>query len=682
MPKMKIDGVEIEVPAGITVLQACELAGVEIPRFCYHERLSIAGNCRMCLVEQEKAPKPIASCAMPVMDNMVIHTNTPLVQKARKGVMEFLLINHPLDCPICDQGGECDLQDQAMGYGFDRSRYHENKRAVPDKELGPLVKTSMNRCIHCTRCIRFATEVAGVEELGATGRGESMEVTTYVEHALSTELAGNLVDLCPVGALTSKPYAFEARSWELSKTESIDVMDALGASIRIDTRGAQVMRVLPRLNEDVNEEWISDKTRHAIDGLRHQRLDRPYVRSGGKLVAATWDEAFGAIARRLKGLDGSKIAAIAGDQCDAESMVALKDLMASLGSVNIDCRQDGAKLEAAVRGGYIFNPGIRGIDSADAILLVGSNPRWESTVLNARLRKRYLAGAGAIASIGPAVDLTYPVERLGAGPTTLRDLAEGKLSFFGKLKAAKHPLIIVGMGALAREDGAAVLALARDLAVAVNAVRDDWNGFAVLHTAAARVGGLDLGLVPGAGGRDTAGILEGCSSREIELVYLLAADEIDMKRLGKAFVIYQGHHGDAGAHRADVILPGAAYTEKPGTYVNTEGRVQLGQRAGFPPGDAREDWAILRALSEQLGNALPYDTLDQVRARLVAVNRSFAALDQQAPGAWANFGKAGLVAEAPFVSPVANFYMTCPISRASKTMADCTASRAQLMAAE
>ncbi len=682
MPKMKIDGVEIEVPAGITVLQACELAGVEIPRFCYHERLSIAGNCRMCLVEQEKAPKPIASCAMPVMDNMVIHTNTPLVQKARKGVMEFLLINHPLDCPICDQGGECDLQDQAVGYGFDRSRYHENKRAVPDKELGPLVETSMNRCIHCTRCIRFATEVAGVEELGATGRGESMEVTTYVEHALSTELAGNLVDLCPVGALTSKPYAFEARSWELSKTESIDVMDALGASIRIDTRGAQVMRVLPRLNEDVNEEWISDKTRHAIDGLRHQRLDRPYVRRGGKLVAATWDEAFGAIASRLKGLDGSKIAAIAGDQCDAESMVALKDLMASLGSANIDCRQDGAKLEAAVRGGYIFNPGIRGIDSADAILLVGSNPRWESTVLNARLRKRYLAGACAIASIGPAVDLTYPVERLGAGPTTLRELAEGKLGFFSKLKAAKHPLIIVGMGALAREDGVAVLAMARDLAVAVNAVRDDWNGFAVLHTAAARVGGLDLGLVPGAGGRDTAGILEGCSSREIELVYLLAADEIDMKRLGKAFVVYQGHHGDAGAHRADVILPGAAYTEKPGTYVNTEGRVQLGQRAGFPPGDAREDWAILRALSERLGNALPYDTLDQVRARLVAVNRSFAALDQQAPGAWGSFGKAGPVAEAPFVSPVANFYMTCPISRASKTMADCTASRAQLMAAE
>jgi NADH-quinone oxidoreductase subunit G len=682
MPKMKIDDVEIEVPAGITVLQACEMAGVEIPRFCYHERLSIAGNCRMCLVEQEKAPKPIASCAMPVAENMSIRTNTPMVRKARKGVMEFLLINHPLDCPICDQGGECDLQDQAMGYGFDRSRYEENKRAVPDKELGPLVKTSMNRCIHCTRCIRFATEVAGVEELGATGRGEGMEVTTYVQHALTTELAGNLVDLCPVGALTSKPYAFEARSWELHKTQSVDVMDALGANIRIDTRGAEVMRVLPRLNDDVNEEWISDKTRHAIDGLKRQRLDRPYVRRDGKLAEATWPEAFAAIAARLKGVDGKKIAAVVGDQCDAEAMVALKDLMAALGSPHIDCRQDGARLEVGVRGGYIFNPGVHGIDRADAILLIGSNPRWESPVLNARIRKRYVAGKCAIASIGPSVDLTYPVERLGAGPATLRELADGKLSFSEKLKAAKNPLIIVGMGALARADGAAVLAAARALAESCNAVRDDWNGFAVLHTAAARVGGLDLGLVPGAEGRDVAGILAGAQKREIEVVYLLAADEFDTKGLAKAFVIYQGHHGDAGAHRADVVLPGAAYTEKPGTYVNTEGRVQEAFRTVYPPGDAREDWAILRALSEALGKTLPYDTIDQVRARLVAVNRNFAALDQQAPGAWGAFGAAGDMADVPFVSPIANFYMTCPISRASKVMADCMASRAILQAAE
>ncbi len=682
MPKMKIDGIEIEVPAGITVLQACEMAGVEIPRFCYHERLSIAGNCRMCLVEQEKAPKPIASCAMPVAEGMVIKTDTPMVRKARNGVMEFLLINHPLDCPICDQGGECDLQDQAMAFGFDRSRYQENKRAVPDKELGPLVKTSMNRCIHCTRCIRFATEVAGVEELGATGRGENMEVTTYVTHALTTELAGNLVDLCPVGALTSKPYAYEARSWELRKTESVDVLDALGSNIRVDTRGAVVMRVLPRLNDDVNEEWIGDKTRHAIDGLRYQRLDRPYIRKAGKLVEATWDEAFGAIAAKLTGLDGKKIAAIVGDQCDAEAMVALKDLMASLGSPNIDCRQDGAKLEAGVRGGYIFNPGIRGIDQADAILLVGTNPRWESPVLNARLRKCYLAGRCAFASIGPAVDLTYPVERLGAGPATLRELVEGKLGFFEKFQAAKNPLIVVGMGALTRDDGAAVLALARELAEKVNAVREDWNGFAILHTAAARVGGLDLGLVPGEGGRDVAGIQAGAQAKEIEVVYLLAADEIDARQFGKAFVIYQGHHGDIGAHRADVILPGAAYTEKPGTYVNMEGRVQLGRRATFPPGQAREDWAILRALSERLGKPLPYDTLEQVRSRLIAVNKSFAALDQQAAGAWGAFGKAGATDDAAFASPITNYYMTCPISRASRTMAECMASRQQLLAAE
>ena len=683
MPKVKVNGVELEVPAGFTVLQACELAGVEIPRFCYHERLSIAGNCRMCLVEVKPGPpKPQASCALPIADKQEIFTTTPMVEKARKGVMEFLLINHPLDCPICDQGGECDLQDQAMGYGFDRSRFHENKRAVADKELGPLVKTSMNRCIHCTRCIRFATEVAGVEELGATGRGEDMEVTTYVEHALTTELAGNLVDLCPVGALTSKPYAFEARPWELTKTESVDVLDALGANIRVDTRGAQVMRVLPRLNDDVNEEWIADKTRHAIDGLRYQRLDRPYLRRAGKLVEATWDEAFAAIAAKLGNIDGAKVAAIVGDQCDAESMVALKDLMAALGSPNVDCRQDGAKLEAGNRGGYIFNPGIRGIEQADAILLIGTNPRWESPVLNARIRKRHLHGPCAIASIGPMADLTYPVERLGAGPATLRELLDGKVDFFDKLKAAKNPLIIVGMGALAREDGAAVLAMARELADRLGAVRADWNGFAVLHTAAARVGGLDLGLVPGEGGRDVAGILAGCEKREIEVVYLLAADEIDTKRLGKAFVIYQGHHGDAGAHRADVILPGAAYTEKPGTYVNTEGRVQLGFRAAYPPGDAREDWAILRALSERLGKTLPYDTLNQVRLRLVAVNKSFAALDQQEAGTWGAFGQPGNLSDAPFVSAIANFYMTCPISRSSRTMAECMASRAQLMAAE
>jgi len=523
--------------------------------------------------------------------------------------------------------------------------------------------------------------VAGVPELGAIGRGEDMEITTFLESAMTSELQGNVVDLCPVGALTSKPYAFAARPWELNKTESIDVMDALGSAIRVDTRGAQVMRVLPRLNDDINEEWISDKTRHAIDGLRYQRLDRPYVRKGGKLVEATWDQAFTAIVDKLGKLEGGKIAAIAGNQCDAESMVALKDLMAGLGSPNIDCRQDGAKLDGP-RGSYIFNAGVRGIDQADAILLVGTNPRWESPVLNARIRKRYLHGHCPIAGIGLVEDLSYPVENLGVGPAPLRELVAGNLSFFEKLKAAKNPLIILGMGALTRSDGAAVLALARELADKLGAVREDWNGFAVLHTAAARVGGLDLGLVPGPGGRDVEGILAGCEKGEIASVYLLAADEVDTKRLGKAFVIYQGHHGDAGAHRADVILPGAAYTEKPGTYVNTEGRVQLAFRAAYPPGDAREDWTILRALSERLGKTLPYDTLDQVRTRLVAVNSIFAALDQQAAGHWGGFGTPGTPSDQPFVSPIKNFYMTCPISRSSRTMAECTASRAQLMAAE
>ncbi|MBI3451385.1 MAG: NADH-quinone oxidoreductase subunit G, partial [Rhodospirillales bacterium] len=633
-----------------------------------------AGNCRMCLVEMEKSPKPIASCAMPAADGMVIKTDTPMVKKARNGVMEFLLINHPLDCPICDQGGECDLQDQAMAYGFDRSRYQENKRAVTDKELGPLVKTVMTRCIHCTRCIRFATEVAGVEDLGATGRGEHMEVGTYVEKALSSELSGNIIDLCPVGALTSKPYAFVARPWELTKTESIDAMDAVGSNIRIDSRGSEVLRVLPRLNEDINEEWISDKTRFACDGLSRQRLDRPYVRRDGKLQPASWAEAFAAVAERLRGAAGTRVAAIAGDQACAESMAALKDLMTALGSPHLDCRQDGAKLDARNRAGYIFNTTIAGIEQADACLLIGANPRWEAPIINARLRKRFLMGGFKVGVIGPQVDLTYKAEYLGAGPQTLADLAAGKTPFAEILKAAKRPMLIVGQGALARADGAAVLDLARSAAERFNMVRADWNGFNVLHTAAARVGGLDLGFVPGAGGRDVAGILDGAIKGEIDFVYLLGADELDMSCLGKAFVVYQGHHGDVGAHRADVILPGAAYTEKNATYVNTEGRVQQTRLAVFPLGEAREDWKILRALSEAVGQKLPYDTLKQVRARMAAVNPVFAAVGA-APKLAATLGAVGTqgpVEATPFKSPVANFYMTDPIGRASETMAKCT----------
>ncbi len=672
MPKLTIDGREIEAPAGMSVLQACELAGAEVPRFCYHERLSVAGNCRMCLVEQEKAPKPIASCAMPVAEGMVIRTNTPMVRKARRGVMEFLLINHPLDCPICDQGGECDLQDQAMAYGFDRSRYQENKRAVRDKEFGPLVKTSMTRCIHCTRCVRFATEVAGVEELGATGRGEHLEIGTYVEKTLSSELSGNIIDLCPVGALTSKPYAFAARPWELRKTETIDVFDAVGCNIRVDTRGAEVMRVLPRLNEAINEEWISDKTRFACDGLKRQRLDRPYVRRDGRLQPASWNEAFAAIAERLRGVPGDRIAAVAGDMADVESMMALGDLMAALGSGNIDCRQDGAAIDPGARAGYLFNTTIAGIEQADACLLIGTNPRWEAPLINARLRKRHVMGGFRVGLIGPQIDLTYPYEYLGAGPQTLTELAEGRHFFAEVLKNAKRSMLVLGTGALRRADGAALLALARQTAEGCGMVQADWNGFNLLHMAAGRVGGLDLGFVPAPGGRDVRGILHGAATGEIEAVYLLGADEIEMPRLGGAFVIYQGHHGDAGAHRADVILPGAAYTEKNATYVNTEGRVQPTRLATFPPGDAREDWTVLRALSDLLGHRLPYDNLGQLRRRLYAARPRFQRLDIVEPAEWVGFGMAGPVDPTPFALPVVNFYMTDPISRASETMALCT----------
>ena len=673
MPKLTIDDVEIEVPDGITVLQACELAGVEIPRFCYHERLSVAGNCRMCLVEVAPGPpKPAASCALPVGEGMTVKTNSPMVKKAREGVMEFLLINHPLDCPICDQGGECDLQDQAMAYGAGQSRFEENKRAVTDKYMGPLVKTQMTRCIHCTRCIRFATEVAGVEELGATGRGESMEVGTYIEKTLTSELSANIIDLCPVGALTSKPYAFTARPWELTKTETVDVMDAVGSNIRVDSRGSEVMRVLPVNHDDVNEEWISDKTRYACDGLKRQRLDTPYIKRDGTLQPASWNEAFAAIAEQVKGKAGNRLAAIAGDLADCESMLALKDLMTALGSKNIDCRQDGAKIGDGPRAGYLFNSTIAGIDEADAILLIGTNPRWEAPIVNARIRKRFLSGKLTVGVVGPQVDLTYKTDYLGAGAQTLTEIANGSHAFCEVLKNAERPMLVIGQGALSRDDGAAVLQSARKIADGCGLIKDGWNGFNVLHSAAARVGGLDLGLLPSDGGRDVAGIIEGASAGDIDVVYLLGADEIDTSSFGTAFVIYQGHHGDAGAHRADVILPGAAYTEKNGTYVNTEGRVQRGWRAVFPPGDAREDWAIIRALSDVLGCTLPYDSIAAVRRHMAKANGVFETLDEPVSGDWGAFGAEGSLDDAPFDCPIANFYMTDPISRASETMAECT----------
>jgi len=673
MPKLTIDGMEIEVEPGTSVLQACEQLGIEIPRFCYHERLSVPANCRMCLVEMERSPKPIASCAMPATDNMVIHTQSEKAKKARKGVMEFLLINHPLDCPICDQGGECDLQDQSMAYGFDRGRYGENKRAVKEKELGPLIKTAMTRCIHCTRCVRFCNEIAGVPVLGGTGRGEDMEIGTYVEAAINSELSGNLVDICPVGALTNKPYAFVARPWELRKTETIDVMDAVGSNIRVDVRGRDVLRILPRLNEDVNEEWIADKTRHVGDGLRRQRLDRPYVRRDGKLTPATWKQAFDAIAERLADVPGERMAAIAGDLCEAESMLALKDLMTGLGSPNLDCRQDGAGYDTAARAGYLFNTTIAGIEQADVILLIGTNPRWEAPLINARIRKRYLLGGLKVGVIGPSADLTYPCDHLGAGAQTLTEVLDGNHAFCDLLKAAKRPMLILGSGPLARPDGAAVQAKVRAMAEGFGFVRDDWNGYNVLHTAAARVGGLELGFLPGAEGRATQRILDGCRSGVIEAIYLLGADEISADAFGDAFVIYQGHHGDRGAHRADVILPGAAYTEKNGIYVNTEGRPQLALMAIFPPGDAKEDWKILRALSEHLGKPLPYNNLGELRNRLYQVNPIFRAIDTVTPAAWQAFGHDGpLDTTVPFSSPIENYYMSDPISRASAVMAACT----------
>ncbi len=673
MPTLTVDGVEITVEDGATVLQACEEAGAEIPRFCYHERLSIAGNCRMCLVEMEKAPKLVASCAMPAGDGMVIHTNTEKVKNGREGAMEFLLINHPLDCPICDQGGECDLQDQSMAYGSGNSRYLETKRAVKEKNMGPLITTTMTRCIHCTRCVRFATEVAGVDELGALNRGENTEIVTYLEQSLNSELSGNIIDLCPVGALTSKPYAFTARPWELRKTESVDVLDAVGANIRIDSKGAEVMRVLPRLNEDINEEWLSDRSRFSYDGLKRQRLDTPYVRKDGKLQAVGWNEALEVVASKLKSTDASKIAAIAGDLACSESLKALKDLMSALEVSSIDCRQDGAKLSAAPRSSYLFNSGISGIDEADALLIVGSNPRVEASLINARIRKRWKRDSFPVGLIGEEADLTYAHEYLGAGPSTLSEVASGKHSFAKTLKAAKRPMIIVGQGALSREDGEAVLGLCKKIADNFGMISDDWNGFNVLHTAAARVAGLDLGFVPAEGGRDVAGILDAAQSGDTEVVYLLGADEIDTSKLEKSFVIYQGSHGEAGAHVADVILPGAAYTEKDALWVNTEGRVQQGFKAVHAPGDAREDWAIIRALSEACGQTLPYDTITQLREKMVEAAPSFANIDELTAAEWGDFGSSDAATDAPFINPIKDNYLTNIISRASGIMAECSA---------
>jgi NADH-quinone oxidoreductase subunit G len=691
MTKLLVDGKEIDVPPEYTLLQACEAGGAEIPRFCFHERLSIAGNCRMCLIEVVGIPKPQASCAMGVKDLMPnkdgspkeLRTRSPMVRKAREGVMEFLLINHPLDCPICDQGGECDLQDQSMAYGIDSSRFHENKRAVEDKYLGALVKTSMNRCIQCTRCVRFSAEVAGVPELGATGRGEDMEITTYLEQAMSSELQGNVVDICPVGALTAKPYAFAARPWELGKTESIDVMDALGSAIRIDTRGREVMRILPRANDDINEEWISDKTRHVVDGLRTQRLDQAYVRENGQLRPASWSEAFSAIARKLARANPKRVGALVGDLAAVEEIFALKDLMTRLGVNNLDCRQDGSALDPRWgRASYLFNATIAGIEAADALVIVGANPRKEAAVLNARIRKRWRAGNFPVGVIGPKTDLTYGYDYLGAGPDTLAAIA--RHSFADALRKAERPLLLLGSAAFARADGAAIASLAAKAAVDLGAVKEGWNGYSVLHSAASRVGALDLGFVPGEGGLNARQM---ATSGSLDVVFLLGVDELEIAP--GAFAIYIGSNGDRGATRADVILPGAAYPEKSAIYVNTEGRVQMAARASFPPGDAREDWAILRALSDVLGKRLPYDSLAALRQALFKAHPHFQRIGEIAAGDAADVQKlAGLgggTERVPFRSSVNDFYFTNAIARCSAVMAECSAlahGRAAVTAAE
>lgn len=682
MAKIIVDGNEIDVPADYTLLQACEAAGAQIPRFCYHERLSVAGNCRMCLVEVKGAPKVVASCSQQVKDQRpgpngeppVVFTNSDKVQKSRKGVMEFLLINHPLDCPICDQGGECDLQDQSVVYGGSESRYCESKRAVEEKNMGPLIKTCMTRCIQCTRCVRFITEVAGIPELGAIGRGEDLEITTYLEASLSSELSANVVDLCPVGALTSAPYAFNARPWELRKTESIDVMDALGSNIRIDARGADVLRIEPRVNDDINEEWLSDKGRHACDGLRRQRIDKAYIRSGKNLKEASLNEALEVFAKKLKG-DKDKIGFIAGDLINVEALYAAKKLATSLGINNLDCRQDGALIDnKAGRSGYIFNSTIAGIEEADQILIIGSNPRLEAPVLNARIRKAWLAGGlKNIALIGPNYDLTYPYQDLGNGTKILEDMAKGKGEFFKAFKDAERPMIIIGMGAFARQDGDKIAKLIAEIGLKAKIVKDGWNGWNVLHNAASRVGGLDIGFLPQENGKNTNQIIEECDT-----IVLLGADEIEVP--ANKFVIYIGSHGDKGAHSADLVLPAPAYTEKDGIYVNTEGRVQYGFAANSPKGDAKEEWAIFRAVSSLVNNVLPFDNLAQLRAKLSEEYNVFAAFDGQIPSSGEFdlrfIGEAGLTTSEIFMPQIDDYYLTNAIARASLIMAKCSAQKA------
>jgi NADH-quinone oxidoreductase subunit G len=666
MFKLKVNNIDIEVEEGLTVLQACEKAGVEIPRFCYHEKLSIAGNCRMCLVEMEKSPKPIASCAMPAADGMNIKTNTPFVEKARKGVMEFLLANHPLDCPVCDQGGECDLQDQSMFYGVDKSRYNENKRAVPEKNMGPLIKTQMTRCIHCTRCIRFATEIAGVPELGAIGRGEDMQITTYLEKSMQSELSANVVDLCPVGALTSKPYVFEARPWELKKTETIDVMDAVGSNIRVDTYGWEVKRVLPRINEDINEEWISDKTRYACDGLLNQRLDTPYIKYNGKFEKASWKEVLNIINIKIKSANSSKICGISGDLINMETMYIFKEFFnKTLNSKNLEFRHTHAYINPENRENYIFNSSINGIEESDFIFLIGSNPRYEATILNSRIRKSYLQNKMKIVSLNNVGDLTYPYEKLDGKTDTIKLIIENQHYLSKLINSSKKPLIIIGQSALNSKSGKYIFESIKSYLKRNKKINSEWNSLNIISENASTVGSLDLGVFNTIDGSNET--LKKLEDHKFEIVYLLGQDSLQFKK-GNEFIIYQGSHGDKGAEIADIILPGASYTEQDGYYTNLEGKLQKAYKATYPPGDAKEDWEILNDLAESINHRKLFNDKDELLSSMLNNLKLFK--ENNYSKNFLEKNDLNFISEEIKVNNI-DYYYSNAIARSSKTMFNC-----------
>ena len=666
MLKLKVNDIEVEVEEGLTVLQACEKAGVEIPRFCYHEKLSIAGNCRMCLVEMEKSPKPIASCAMPAADGMVIKTNTPKIEKSRKGVMEFLLANHPLDCPVCDQGGECDLQDQSMFYGIDKSRFKENKRAVPDKNMGPLIKTQMTRCIHCTRCVRFATEVAGVPELGAIGRGEDMQITTYLEQSVQSELSGNVIDLCPVGALTSKPYVFEARPWELKKTETIDVMDAVGSNIRVDTYDWEVKRVLPIINEDINEEWISDKTRYACDGLLNQRLDTPYIKYNNKFEKANWDEVYKIIKSKIENANKDRICGFVGDLTNMETSFIFKEFLErTVNTKKYDFRSQNRFIDNSKRENYLFNSSINGIEEADLILLIGTNPRYEATMVNARIRKAFVNNNTKIVSLNDVGDLTYDYQCLNGRTRTIKDIFENNDKLSKQIIEAKKPIVIFGESFFKVKSANYLFNLSKEFLNKNNKFSDNWNPLNLLSTDASTVGNLDLGIID-----KSNKILDELHNNEFEIIFLMGQDNLDFKKKDE-FVIYQGSHGDKGAEIADIILPGSAFTEQSGHYTNLEGKLQKAYKASYPPGDAKEDWQIINDLAEVMNNRKLFNDKNELESSML--NYLKISQDQQS-------SEINKINDNDFNDEILqidfkNYYFSNVIARSSKTMLECNNSK-------